>query len=52
MAVASCEYAWYRLPDKQARSIVLVMIMSNKPIKLTAGIFIDLSIKSFGDVRS
>jgi len=27
------------------------MIMSNKPIKITAGKFIDVSLKTFGEVK-
>ncbi|XP_032689600.1 odorant receptor 4-like [Odontomachus brunneus] len=50
VASTSCELEWYRLPDKRARGIVLVMIMSNLPTKLTAGKVMDLSIKTFGDV--
>lgn len=51
MANTSCELEWYRLPDRKARGIVLVMIMSNMPTKITAGKVMDLSFKTFGDVR-
>ncbi|KAL0117077.1 hypothetical protein PUN28_010136 [Cardiocondyla obscurior] len=50
VAITSCELEWYRLPDKKARSIVLLMIMSNAPTKISAGKFVDLSLKTFGDV--
>ncbi|XP_032689611.1 odorant receptor 13a-like [Odontomachus brunneus] len=50
VASTSCELEWYRLPDKKARGIVLVMIMSNSPTKITAGKIMDLSFKTFGDV--
>nr|XP_012230124.1 PREDICTED: uncharacterized protein LOC105676653 [Linepithema humile] len=50
VAVASCELEWYRLPDKKARSIVLLMIMSNTSTKISAGKFVDLSLKTFGDI--
>lgn len=50
VATASCELEWYRLPDRKARSIVLLMLMSNAPTKITAGKFINLSLKTFGDV--
>ncbi|XP_032689602.1 odorant receptor 22c-like [Odontomachus brunneus] len=50
VANTSCELEWYRLPDKTARSIVLVMIISNLPTKLTAGKIVDLSFKTFADV--
>ncbi|XP_014467441.1 PREDICTED: odorant receptor 13a-like [Dinoponera quadriceps] len=51
VAITSCELEWYRLPDRKARGIVLVMIMSNSPTKITAGKVMDLSLKTFGDVR-
>ncbi|XP_014487923.1 PREDICTED: odorant receptor 13a-like, partial [Dinoponera quadriceps] len=50
VAITSCELEWYRLPDRKARGIVLVMIMSNSPTKITAGKVVDLSFKTFGDV--
>ncbi|XP_032689618.1 odorant receptor 13a-like [Odontomachus brunneus] len=50
VAITSCELEWYRLPDKKARGIVLVMIMSNMPMKFTAGKIFVLSLKTFGDV--
>ncbi|XP_036146800.1 odorant receptor 13a [Monomorium pharaonis] len=50
VASTSCELEWYRLPDKKARGIVLVIIMSNMPTKVTAGKIMDLSFKTYGDV--
>ncbi|XP_032689599.1 odorant receptor 13a-like [Odontomachus brunneus] len=50
VASTSCELEWYRFPDKKVRGIVLVMIVSNLPIKLTAGKIIDLSFKTFANV--
>ncbi|KAL0117091.1 hypothetical protein PUN28_010140 [Cardiocondyla obscurior] len=50
VASTSCELEWYRLPDKKARGIVLVIIMSNMPTKITAGKIMDLSFKTYGDV--
>ncbi|XP_029660314.1 odorant receptor 22c-like [Formica exsecta] len=50
VASTSCELEWYRLPNKKARGIVLVMIISNLPTKLTAGKIMDLSFKTYGDV--
>ncbi|XP_011684692.1 PREDICTED: odorant receptor 13a-like [Wasmannia auropunctata] len=50
VASTSCELEWYRLPDKKARAIVLVIIMSNMPTKITAGKIMDLSFKTYGDV--
>ncbi|KYN50637.1 hypothetical protein ALC56_00013, partial [Trachymyrmex septentrionalis] len=51
VASTSCELEWYRLPDKKARGIVLVIIMSNMPTKITAGKIMTLSFKTYGDVR-
>ncbi|XP_072746898.1 odorant receptor 4-like isoform X2 [Anoplolepis gracilipes] len=50
VAITSCELEWYRLPGRKARSIVLLMIMSNTPTKISAGKLIDLSLKTFGQV--
>ncbi|KAL6259119.1 hypothetical protein P5V15_009041 [Pogonomyrmex californicus] len=41
---------WYRLPAKRRRYMVLIIIMSHIPSKITAGKFIVLSLKTFGDV--
>lgn len=41
---------WYRLPDKRALGLTLVMAMSNATVKLTAGKFMDLSLASFCSV--
>ncbi|KYN18903.1 hypothetical protein ALC57_08746 [Trachymyrmex cornetzi] len=50
VAIASCELEWFRLPDKKARSIILLIRMSNAPTKISAGIFVDLSLKTFGNI--
>ncbi|XP_071558399.1 odorant receptor 4-like [Temnothorax nylanderi] len=50
VARTSCMLEWYRLPTKEARGIVLVVIMSNLPMKITAGKIMDLSFKTYGDV--
>ncbi|XP_024887540.1 uncharacterized protein LOC112464644 [Temnothorax curvispinosus] len=50
VARTSCVLEWYRLPTKEARGIVLVVIMSNLPMKITAGKIMDLSFKTYGDV--
>ncbi|XP_032689625.1 odorant receptor 22c-like [Odontomachus brunneus] len=49
VAIVSCELEWYRLPNRKARCVVLLMIMSNAPTKISAGNFFDLSLKTFGD---
>ncbi|XP_077269553.1 uncharacterized protein LOC143901276 [Temnothorax americanus] len=48
VAIASCELEWYRLPDRNVRSVVLLMIVSNAPTKISAGKFMDLSLRTFG----
>ncbi|XP_019883380.2 odorant receptor 4-like [Camponotus floridanus] len=50
VATTSCELEWYRLPSRKARSVVLLMIMSNTPTKISAGKLIDLSLKTFGQI--
>lgn len=41
---------WYRIPNKGAIDLILMMAMSNATIKLTAGKFMDLSLTSFCSV--
>ncbi|XP_072745817.1 odorant receptor 43a-like [Anoplolepis gracilipes] len=50
LSLTACTLAWYRLPDTKARALILIIAMSNIPTKLKAGKFIDLSIKTFGDI--
>ncbi|KAF3054527.1 Odorant receptor 228 [Nylanderia fulva] len=50
VAITSCGLEWYRLPNRKARSVILLMIMSNTPTKISAGNIVDLSLKTFGDV--
>ncbi|KAL6426579.1 hypothetical protein ACFW04_009175 [Cataglyphis niger] len=46
----SCTLDWYRLPISMARDMVLVITVSNILPRITAGKFIELSFKTFGDV--
>jgi len=41
---------WHYLPDTKAREVILLMIISETPLKLKAGNFIDLSLKTFSNV--
>ncbi|XP_016910322.1 odorant receptor 4-like [Apis cerana] len=41
---------WYRLPTKKARSLILLIIMSNYPLKVTAGRIIDVSLVTFTSI--
>ncbi|XP_011148386.1 uncharacterized protein LOC105188561 [Harpegnathos saltator] len=50
VALTACTLEWYRLPDAQARSLILVIAMSNIPMKFRGGKFIDLSFRTFGNV--
>ncbi|XP_011645663.2 odorant receptor 4-like [Pogonomyrmex barbatus] len=50
LALIVCTFAWYRLPNEKARALILVIAMSIVPMKLRAGKFFDLSIRTFGDV--
>ncbi|PBC34553.1 Odorant receptor 47a [Apis cerana cerana] len=38
---------WYQLPIRKSRSLILLIIISNYPIKVTAGKIIDLSLVTF-----
>ncbi|KAF3054522.1 Odorant receptor 136 [Nylanderia fulva] len=50
MYITSCTLEWYRIPHKTARSLVLIIAVSSKPVKITAGKFMDLSLNSFGAI--
>ncbi|XP_019699386.1 odorant receptor 4-like [Harpegnathos saltator] len=50
LSMTVCTLDWYRLPDEKARALILIIAMSNIPTKLRAGKFVDLSIRTFGDV--
>ncbi|XP_067214207.1 odorant receptor 43a-like isoform X3 [Linepithema humile] len=50
VATESCELEWYRLPDKKARNVVLLMLMSTAPTKISVGNVVDLSFETFGNV--
>lgn len=52
LSLTACTLDWYRLPDEKARELILIIAMSNIPTKIQAGKFIDLSIKTFGDVSN
>jgi len=43
---------WYQLPAKSVRSLILMIVMSNQPMKISAGRMIDLSLATFGTVRN
>ncbi|XP_011880384.1 PREDICTED: uncharacterized protein LOC105568918 [Vollenhovia emeryi] len=41
---------WHQLSPKSARSLILIIVMSSHPIKITAGRMVDLSLTTFGNV--
>ncbi|XP_011257878.1 odorant receptor 4 [Camponotus floridanus] len=50
IALRLCTLEWYRLPDEKAKTLILIMAISNTSLSLKAGKFIDLSLKTFGNV--
>ncbi|XP_011058389.1 PREDICTED: odorant receptor 94b-like [Acromyrmex echinatior] len=50
VGLITCTLDWYRLPTNVARDMILVIMSSNIPPRITAGKFIELSFKTFGDV--
>ncbi|XP_026668774.1 odorant receptor 85b-like isoform X2 [Ceratina calcarata] len=46
----SCTLDWYRLSVKHARSLILVIVMSNYPMRLTAGKMTEMSLATFTDI--
>lgn len=42
---------WYQLSPKSARSLILMIAMASRPIKISAGRMADLSLSTFGNVR-
>ncbi|XP_011058394.1 PREDICTED: uncharacterized protein LOC105148386 [Acromyrmex echinatior] len=41
---------WYRLEDATARALILLITISENPLKLKAGNFIDISLRTFGNM--
>ncbi|KAF3054517.1 Odorant receptor 208 [Nylanderia fulva] len=41
---------WYRLPHKRARSLILIMAVSNIPAKISAGSMIEMSLPTFSNI--
>ncbi|XP_032689587.1 uncharacterized protein LOC116852907 isoform X2 [Odontomachus brunneus] len=50
VALTAATLDWHVLPESKARALILIMLMSNKPVKLKAGNFVELSFKTFGSV--
>ncbi|CAL1689180.1 unnamed protein product [Lasius platythorax] len=45
-----CTLEWYRLPNEKAKALILIMAISHTSLTLKAGKFINLSLKTFGNV--
>ncbi|KAK2583206.1 hypothetical protein KPH14_009226 [Odynerus spinipes] len=45
-----CKIDWYYLPPKITRGLVLIIAMSNNPVRITAGRMVDLSFLTFGNI--
>ncbi|XP_036146797.1 uncharacterized protein LOC105834984 [Monomorium pharaonis] len=50
IALTTCTLDWHRLPNTKARALILLITISENPLKLKAGNFIDLSLKTFGNI--
>nr|XP_012229928.1 PREDICTED: odorant receptor Or2-like [Linepithema humile] len=44
---AACEYHWYELEPKEARSLILLMARANKPLYVTVGKIFPLTMNAF-----
>ncbi|KAK9299111.1 hypothetical protein QLX08_007734 [Tetragonisca angustula] len=47
---ASHTFNWYRFPLKKARSLVMIIISSNYPMKVTAAKIVEMSLATFTDI--
>ncbi|XP_019699383.1 odorant receptor 82a isoform X2 [Harpegnathos saltator] len=50
VALTACTLDWHLLPNTQARALILIILVSNTPLKLKAGNFVELSFKTFGAI--
>ncbi|XP_077269561.1 odorant receptor 4-like isoform X2 [Temnothorax americanus] len=50
VALTACTLEWHHLPDTKARSLILLIAISITPLKLKAGNFIDLSLRTFSSI--
>ncbi|KAK9299142.1 hypothetical protein QLX08_007759 [Tetragonisca angustula] len=50
IGVSCCMIDWYRLPTKTTQGLVLIIAMSNTPMKISAGKIIYISLSTFGNV--
>ena len=52
MSLTTRTLKWYRLEDATARALILLITISENPLKLKAGNFIDISLRTFGNVSN
>ncbi|XP_071558386.1 odorant receptor 10-like [Temnothorax nylanderi] len=50
VALTACTLEWHHLPNAKARTLILLIVVSENPLKLKAGNVIDLSHRMFGNV--
>ncbi|XP_011684698.1 PREDICTED: odorant receptor 4-like [Wasmannia auropunctata] len=50
IALTACTLEWHRLPDAKARELILLISISDTPLKLKAGNFIELCLRTFGNI--
>ncbi|XP_043517100.1 uncharacterized protein LOC122532410 isoform X6 [Frieseomelitta varia] len=50
IGVSCCMIDWYRLPTKTTQGLVLIIAMSNTPMKISAGRIVYISLSTFGNV--
>ncbi|XP_003700935.2 odorant receptor 13a-like isoform X2 [Megachile rotundata] len=50
IGTSSFEIDWYRLPTKTIRGLILIIAMSNNPVKISAGGIVTLSLSTFVNV--
>ncbi|XP_043517108.1 odorant receptor 4-like [Frieseomelitta varia] len=50
VGISCCMINWYRLPIKTSQGLILIIAMSNNPLKISAGRIIYLSLSTFGSV--
>ncbi|KAK2583180.1 hypothetical protein KPH14_009200 [Odynerus spinipes] len=50
VALKSCVLEWNRIPYKEAKNVIPIVILSNCRMKITAGSIVELSLHTFGQV--
>lgn len=48
---AAYQYKWYNLKPRQARNLLIIMMLANKPLHLTAGKLFPMTMATFCNVR-